>query len=476
MATISYGILADGNSSEFLGASSIISTKGTDVIALQEDGTIFAYNPGDIAYTLVCSALVWFMVPGIAFLYSGTVRGKNALSLLLLPLLAMAVVSLQWWFWGYSLAFSPGANLFIGDLAHVGFENVLSEPEHSTHNKVPGIVFAFFQQQQAALGGAVSIGAAAERGRIGPSLIFIFVWMTIVYCPLVAWIYNPAGWAANWGVLDYGGGVTIEICSGMTGLAYSIFIGRRKGYGMKVHPHNVPHVVLGTAMLWFGWLGLNGCGTFAANVKSALVMIDTHLAACAGGLVWIIMDYRMEGKWSLVGFCLGAISGLVSITPAGYVGASASILIGALASAISNTAVNFRHKLPWDDGLDIFGGHAISGVVGVLLTGVFAQKNIAQVDGFTVIEGGVLNRNYKQLYKQLVWILAGGGWSFVVTYLIMIVINYLPHCHFRANEESETLGMDEDQSGERAYVRGLSHFGHLSVLPLHSRDSMFQFM
>ncbi|KAH9811024.1 ammonium transporter AmtB-like domain-containing protein [Melampsora americana] len=459
MAMISYGTLAEANSSDFLGRSSILSTKGTDVLAIQPDATIFAYNPGDIAWVLATSIMVWFMVPGIAFLYSGTVQGKNALSLLLLPMLAMAVVSIQWWFWGYSLAFSPHANAFIGDLSHVGFENVLSEPEQTTFNKIPGIVFALLQQQQAALVGAVAIGAAAERGRIGPSMIFLFVWATLVYCPLVAWMYNEHGWALKWGILDYGGGVTMEICSGMTGLAYSIFIGRRRGYGIhKHHPHNVPHVALGTAFLWFGWLGLNGAGTFAANVKAALVMVNTHLAACAGGLVWIIMDFRFDGKWTLVGFCLGAICGMVSITPAGYVGASASVLIGAIASALSNTAVNFRHKLPWDDGLDIFGGHAISGVVGVILTGVFASKTIAQSDGHTVIEGGMIDKNYKQMYKQLVWVLVGSAWSFVVTYLIMMVINVIPYCHFRATEESEVLGMDADQSGEKAYVRHHLHF------------------
>lgn len=452
MPLITYGILAESNSSNFTGPESILTTKGTDVIALESDGQIFAYDPGDIAWVLICSAISWLIVPGFAFIYSGSVRSKNALSLLLLPLLSMAVVSLQFWFWGFSLAFSHNANFLIGNLDLIGYTEVFSQPELLSNNRVPFIVAAMIQQMQASIVGAVAIGSAAERGRIGPTMIFMFFWATLVYCPISCWIYNPNGWAYKWGVLDYGGGVSMELCGGMTGLAYSLFIGRRRGYGIKMQPHNVPHVVLGTTLLWFGWMGLAGAGTLA-NIRGALVMINAHLSACAGGVTFLIMEFRLEKKWSVVGFCLGSICGLVAIAaPAGYIGPSSSIVVGMMAAAVSNVTISFRDKLPWDDGLDIFAGHATSGIVGVFLTGVFAQKTIASSDGFTVIEGGMIDRNWKQIYKQIAWIAAGASWSFIVTYLIMIVVNAIPFCSFRVDIESEVKGIDEDQSGERAYA------------------------
>lgn len=329
---------------------------------------------------------------------------------------------------------------------------MFSEPESLSNNRIPNIAFAFSQSMQASVVGAVAIGSAAERGRIGPTMIFMFFWATLVYCPIVCWIYNPNGWAHRWGVLDFGGGVSMELCAGMTGLAYSLFIGRRRGYGVKMHPHNVPHVALGTTLLWFGWIGLGAGGTLA-NVRGALVMINTHLAACAGAVTFLLMDFRLERKWSLVAFCLGAICGLVSIAaPAGYIGPSSAIVVGTLAAAISNATVAYRDKLPWDDGLDIFAGHATSGIVGVILTGVFAQKSIASSDGFTVIDGGMIDQNWKQIYKQLAWVGAGGSWSFVVTYLIMIIINRIPFCSFRVDLDSEVKGIDVDQSGECAYA------------------------
>ncbi|EFP85268.2 uncharacterized protein PGTG_11437 [Puccinia graminis f. sp. tritici CRL 75-36-700-3] len=333
----------------------------------------------------------------------------------------------------------------------VGYTDVFSEPDIIANNRIPTIAFAMVQQMQASIVGAVAIGSAAERGRIGPTIIFMFFWATLVYCPINCWIYNPNGWAYKWGVLDFGGGVSMELCAGMTGLAYSLFIGRRRGYGIKMHPHNVPHVALGTTLLWFGWMGLSGSGTLA-NIRGAMVMINTHLAACAGGLTFLVMDFRLERKWSLVAFCLGAICGLVAIAAPGFIGPSSSIVVGIFAAAVSNFTVAYRDKLPWDDGLDIFAGHATSGAVGVILTGIFAQKSIASSDGFTVIDGGMIDKNWKQMYKQLAWVGAGGTWSFVITYLIMIVINRIPFCSFRVDSESEVKGIDEDQSGETAYA------------------------
>ncbi|EGG01591.1 uncharacterized protein MELLADRAFT_24225, partial [Melampsora larici-populina 98AG31] len=447
MTNITYGRITSNSN------NNITTTGGgTDLIATLDSGKIIAYSPGDIAWVLACSALVWLMIPGVGFLYSGLVRGKNALSLLLLAFLSMAVVSVQWWFWGYSLAFSSSSGLLLGNLKHIIFRGVLEQPEPAANNKIPRIVFALYQNMFAALVPAVAIGAAAERGRIGPSMIFVFAWATVVYCPLVSWIWNPNGWAFKWGVLDYAGGVPIEICSGATGLSYSIFLGRRRGFGTHIlnfKPHNTSHIVLGTALLWAGWLGFNGGSAYAANIKAALAICVTNLAGSVGGIVWMLIDFRLERKWSCVGLATGSLCGLVAITPAGFVGMPAAALIGGLAAAISNLLTAFKHLFNFDDAMDIFACHAVSGAVGLILTGIFGSKSRASSDGFSNIGGGWVDHNWKQLYKQLAWVIAGFAWSFIMTYILMYFINLLPHFQFRIDEEGEVVGTDVDQCGEK---------------------------
>ncbi|WWC70243.1 uncharacterized protein I206_104193 [Kwoniella pini CBS 10737] len=424
---------------------------GTDILATLQ-GTTSAFDPGDIAWVLTSAALIVFMLPGLGYLYSGLARRKNALSMLFLSLVSLGIVSFQWFFIGYSLVFSESGGSFFGDGRNVGFRNVLERPVPESNGKLPEIVFATYQLMFACLVPAVLLGAAAERSRILPAMIFIFCWTTLVYDMLAHWIWSSNGWANKWGILDYAGGVPVEIASGMGGLAYSYFIGKRRGYGTErvaFKPSNVGHVVLGTVFLWVGWLGFNGGSCFAASLKAAMAVFVTNLAGSVGGITWLIMDFRLERKWSMVGFCTGAIAGLVAITPAaGFVGAPAGALIGLVSAAVSNLSTRLKVTMRVDDPMDIFAVHALAGVVGVLMTGLFAQSSVAANDGFSEIAGGWMDHNWVQFAKQIVWALVGLSWTFVVTYAIMFVINLIPGCHFRSTEEAEIVGMDEVELGE----------------------------
>lgn len=445
MVNVTYGSLSGEKSNPS------VNPLGTDVVATS-DNVISAFDPGDISWILTCAALILFMMPGLGYLYSGLARRKNALSMLFLSMVSIAIVSFQWFFIGYSLAFSNTGGSFFGDGRNVGFRQVLDLPKAETNNKLPELVYATYQLMFACLVPAVLLGAAAERSRILPAMIFIFCWTTLVYDMLAHWIWSVNGWAFKWGVLDYAGGVPVEIASGTGGLAYSYFIGRRRGYGTEgilFKPSNVSQVVLGTVFLWVGWLGFNGGSCFAASIKAAMAVFVTNLAGSVGGIAWLLLDYRLERKWSMVGFCTGAIAGLVAITPAaGFVGCPAGALIGLVSAVLSNFATRLKATMRVDDVMDIFAVHSLAGVVGVLMTGLFAQSSVAANDGFSAIDGGWLDHNYIQLAKQLAWACVGLGYTFVVTLLIMFVINLIPGCHFRASEEAEIVGMDEVELGE----------------------------
>ncbi|KDN53302.1 ammonium transporter [Tilletiaria anomala UBC 951] len=454
MVNITYGVLVapQGTSN----ASSNIALNGTDLIVTYDEGKIASYSPGDIAWILTCTTLVWLMIPGLGYLYSGLARRKNALHLLLLTLAALAVVSFQWFFWGYSLTFSQTGGVFMGDLRNFGFMGVLEAPVPGANNKLPEIVYAMYEGMFAALVPAIALGAACERARVWPFLVLTFCWTTLVFDPIACWVWAPNGWAFKWGVLDYAGGGPVEIASGITGTVISYYLGPRHGYGTErllFKPHNVSHVVLGTAFLWFGWMGFNGGSTFAANLRAGMSIATTNTAASCAGLTWMFMDWRIERKWSVVGFCTGAIAGLVAITPAaGFVGVPASVLIGVAAAALSNLSTSLKNLARCDDVMDIFAVHALAGIVGLLLTGIFTQASVANNDGYLVIDGGWLDGNWIQLPKQIAWCAVTVAWAAVVTWILMFVIDHIPYIGpFRSTELAEIIGLDEDQCGEYAY-------------------------
>ncbi|SPQ18649.1 f975adc2-1604-45a0-93af-ecd81ba6b228 [Thermothielavioides terrestris] len=413
------------------------------------------YQSGDVAFMILSTALVLMMVPGVGFFYSGLARRKSALSLLTLSLLSAAVTSFQWFFWGFSLAFSRNApSHFLGDLSHFAFRDLLAAPSIASDH-IPDLLFAVYQGMFACVTVALATGAAAERGRVLPCVVFMFVWATLVYDPIACWTWNPNGWIDRMGGLDFAGGTPVHIASGTAALAYSMVLGKRRGHGtqeLNYRPHNVSHIVVGTVLLWVGWFGFNAGSALAANMRSIMAAVVTNLAACVGGVTWCLLDYRLERKWSAVGFCSGVVAGLVAITPgSGFVPAWAAVPTGFLGAALANYGTKFKFALGIDDALDIFAVHAVGGLVGNACTGLFAADYVARLDGATAIRGGWLNRNWVQLPVQLAGSVAGGCYSFALTCLILFLINLVPGLRLRVPERAEVGGVDDAEIGEFAY-------------------------
>ncbi|KAG0135356.1 ammonium transporter AmtB-like domain-containing protein [Tuber indicum] len=417
------------------------------------------YESGNYAWVMISTALVLLMIPGVGFFYSGLARRKSALSLIWLSMMATAVVSFQWFFWGYSLAFSHTGGKFIGNLDNFGFKGLLGYPSVAS-SKVPDLLFAVYQGMFSSITVALAIGAAAERGRMLPCVVFMFVWATLIYDPIACWTWNPSGWSLRMGGLDFAGGTPVHISSGSAALAYSLMLGKRRGHGtheLNYRPHNVTHIVLGTVFLWVGWFGFNGGSALGANLRAVMACVVTNLAASVGGITWCLLDYRLEQKWSTVGFCSGVIAGLVSITPgSGFVPPWAAVIYGVVGGAACNYATKLKFVIGVDDALDIFAEHGVGGIVGNILTAFFAADYIANLDGSYLgdpskIPRGWVNGNYKQLGYQVADSVAGFAYSFGGTCIILFVMNLIPGLSLRATEEAEILGIDDAELGEFAY-------------------------
>ncbi|KAF3918466.1 hypothetical protein ABW21_db0203614 [Orbilia brochopaga] len=410
-----------------------------------------SYNPGNVAWVIVATAFVLLMIPGVGFFYSGLARRKSALSLIWLSMMSVAVVSFQWFFWGYSLAFSQTSGKYIGDLKHIGFRNVVGAPR----TFVPDLLYAIFQGMFSAITVALAIGAAAERGRMLPCIVFMLVWSTLIYDPIACWTWNPTGWSAKLGGLDFAGGTPVHISSGSAALAYSLMLGKRRGHGtheLNYRPHNVTHIVLGTVFLWVGWFGFNGGSALGANLRAVMACVVTNLSASVGGITWCLLDYRLERKWSTVGFCSGVIAGLVCITPgSGYCPAWAAVVFGAVGSAACNYATKLKFVIGVDDALDIFAVHGVGGLVGNVLTAFFATRYVANLDGTNNVPLGWLDHHWVQIGYQLADSVAGFAYSFGGTCLILFIMNLVPGLSLRASEEAEVLGIDDAELGEFAY-------------------------
>jgi len=398
-------------------------------------------------YIMICAFLVWMIIPGIGLLYGGLARRKSALALLFQSFMVIAVVTFQWMFWGYSLAYSRDASPFIGNLDNFGLRNVLVAPSPGNAN-LPEIVFCFYQLLFAAATVQLVIGGSFERGRILPSLIFAFCWCTIVYCPIACWTWNANGWLYNLPSLDFAGGGPVHIASGCSALAYAVVLGKRKHTGEASHgkPHNPTLVFLGTILIWFGWFGFNGGSALNATVRSMVAAFNTNTAASFGILGWVLVDMvRYKGKFSAVGACCGAISGLVGITPAaGYVSFWIAALIGFLTGVVCSSVQNLNVWLRVDEGMDVFKLHGVGGIVGCFLTGIFAQQWVSSLDGATLAPGG-LDGVGVQVGKQLADICAISSYSFVVSAILLLILKYTPGMGLRVSEEAEMIGLDVDQ-------------------------------
>ncbi|KAG8879837.1 hypothetical protein FRB98_005486 [Tulasnella sp. 332] len=391
------------------------------------------------------------MIPGLALLYGGLARRKNALALMWVVVASNAVVIFQWYFWGYSLAFSGSASSgYIGNLSHIGLKNVMAGPSPGSP-LIPELLYAFYQLQVAAVTVAILMGAVADRGRVMPAMIVTFFWMTLVYAPVACWAWSANGWAFKWGVLDFAGGGPVELGSGVGGLAYSFMLGRRSQKELvNFRPHNVSLVCLGTFLLWFGWIGFNAGSASGANLRAVVAAWNTGLCAAMAGIMWCLIDYKYNRKYTMVGFCSGTIAGLVAATSSsGLIPPWASVILGLFTGVACNYATKIKHWVRVDDALDLFDQHGVAGAIGLIFNGIFAADYIISLDDVnTSVKGGFMQRNFKQLYIQVVYVITVAVYVFIVTASICKVVDMIPGCHLRCSDEAEQVGMDEADIGE----------------------------
>ncbi len=404
-------------------------------------------NTGDTGWVLACSALVMLMTPGLAFFYGGMVRRKNVLSVLMQCFTILAIISLQWVLYGYSLAFGPGKG-FWGGLQWAGLNGVGLEVFKDYAPTIPHQAFMIFQAMFAIITPALIVGAFAERMKFSGFCVFIVLWATFVYDPVAHWVWGIGGWLKDLGALDFAGGTVVHINSGIAALATCLLIGKRKGYDKKpIPPHNLPHVILGTALLWFGWFGFNAGSALAANGLAVNAFVVTNTAAATAGLSWAFIEWIHNGKPTAFGTATGAVAGLVAITPAsGYVSVIPAIIIGIFVSLFCFLAVAIvKPLLGYDDSLDTFGVHCVGGVFGALATGLFASK-LVNPDG----ANGLFLGNPKQLLIQAAAVGVTLAYSFVASIILYKVVDWV--IGMRVPEKEEIMGLDLTQHNENAYT------------------------
>lgn len=406
-------------------------------------------NSGDTAWILVSTALVMMMTaPGLAFFYGGLVRRKNVLATIMQSFFILCLISIQWILWGYSLSFGPDKGHFIGSLAWFGLKGVGMAPNPDYAATIPHLLFMVYQMMFAVITPGLITGAFAERMKFSTYAVFTLLWVTLVYDPVCHWVWGSGGWLRNMGALDFAGGTVVHISSGISALVCALVLGKRRGYGREpMPPHNLPLVVLGASLLWFGWFGFNAGSALAANELAVSAFIATNTAAAAAALTWMLIEWKIIGKPTILGGATGAVAGLVAITPAaGFVSPVSSICIGMIVGIVCYTSVAvIKLKLSYDDSLDAFGVHGVGGTVGALATGIFAQKAINAAGN-----NGLLFGNAAQLKVQAIGVLATMAYSLVVTFVLLKVLDAV--MGLRVSDEEEVIGLDITQHEESAYT------------------------
>jgi Amt family ammonium transporter len=402
-------------------------------------------SSGDTAWLLIATALVMVMLPGLALFYGGLVRRKNVLSTIMHSFFGLALISVVWVLWGFTLAFGPSVDGLglIGGLDFLGLNGVGAAPDDRYAATIPFILFATFQLMFAAITPALISGAFAERKRFGAFVIFTVLWSTIVYAPLAHWVWAPGGWLRSLGALDFAGGTVVHIASGVSALVVAMLIGRRTASAEEMEPHDVPMTVLGAGLLWFGWFGFNAGSALGATGVAAYALLATNTAAGAATLTWVLASYLHKGKVSVLGAATGAVAGLVAITPAaGFVSIAGAVAIGLMAGGACYGATLLRSRLNVDDALDVFAVHGVGGTLGALATGVFA---VAAVGGAS----GALDGNPGQVGIQAVAVLATYAFAGIATFLIVKAVDAI--LGMRVPQGDEELGLDLALHGEPAY-------------------------
>lgn len=404
-------------------------------------------NAGDSAFVFVSTVLVMLMTPALALFYGGMVRRKNVLSTTMHSYFTMAIVSIQWVLVGYSLAFG-GSGKFLGDLAWAGLNGVGFEPS-AYAGTIPHLLFMMFQMMFAIITPALISGGFAERIKFPAFIVFILLWITLIYDPIAHWVWGTGGWIRTLGAIDFAGGTVVHISSGITALVVALFIGKRKNTG-DIRPHHLPMTVLGAGLLWFGWFGFNAGSGLGINSVAMIAFVTTNTATAAAGISWVVAEWIVHKKPTVLGFASGAVAGLVSITPAaGFVTPISSLFIGLIGGVICFFSVTeLKKKLGYDDALDAFGVHGIGGTWGAIATGIFATSKVN-----SAIAGGLVDGHASLVGAQLVATLGVYAFAGIGSLILLALINTV--LKFRATTEEEEEGLDASMHGETAY----SQFG-----------------
>ena len=410
-------------------------------------------NAGDTAWLLTSTLLVMLMTPGLALFYGGLVRGKNVVSTLMQSFFILALISVQWVLWGYSLAFGPDRAGLIGGLEWFALVGVGGEPNKDYAATIPHLAFMAFQMMFAIITPALITGAFAERKRFTAFAIFSLLWATLVYDPIAHWMWGMGGWLRTLGALDFAGGTVVHISSGVSALVAALVLGPRikSPDNGPLEGHNLTITALGAALLWFGWFGFNAGSALTSGALAASAFVATNSAAAMAGLTWMIIGWKHQGRPSLVGLCTGSVAGLVAVTPAaGYVNVAGALVIGLVAGALCYAAVHFTKKrLRVDDALDVFGVHGIGGLWGALATGIFATTAVNSAGANGLLAGNPMQLAYQAIAAVTTFAYAGG-----MTWLILKLLDLT--IGIRVPEREEVLGLDFTQHGEMAYRLGLT--------------------
>jgi len=411
-----------------------------------------AINSGDTAWVLASAALVLFMTPGLAIFYGGMVRAKSALNMMMMSFAAMGVTTIIWVLYGYSLAFGKSQGGLIGNLDHIGLSSTLDQVTGAEGHQIPVLAFAMFQLTFAIITVALLSGAIADRAKYGSWVVFVGVWITLVYLPVAHWAFAAQNGEGGWIIdklkaLDFAGGTVVEINSGAAALALALVLGKRDGFKRDpMRPHNMPLVLLGAGMLWFGWFGFNAGSALSAGSLAATAMINTQIATAAAAMTWVAYEKKRDGKATTLGVASGAVAGAVAITPAcGYLNPMGALALGLIAGVVSAWAVTRKYKFGYDDSLDVVGVHGVGGILGMIAIGLLATvtANEAGADGL-FFSGGTT-----QLNRQLIAIVAVAAFSFIATWLIATVIQKT--IGFRVYRDDELTGLDTTFHAESAY-------------------------
>ena len=410
-------------------------------------------NAGDTAWVLMSGALVLFMTPGLAIFYGGMVRAKSTLNMMMMSFAAMGVTTILWVLYAYSLAFGPDAGSgFIGNLHNIGLAHTINEVIGAPGHTIPSLAFVMFQLTFAIITVALLSGAIADRAKYGTWLIFVGLWITLVYAPIAHWAFASQNGNGGWivdhlGALDFAGGTVVEINSGAAALALAIVLGKREGFKRDpMRPHNMPLVLLGAGMLWFGWFGFNAGSALAANGLAATAMINTQVATAAAVMSWIAYERLREGKATTLGAASGAIAGAVAITPAcGFVTPLGALVIGLVGGVVSAFGVSRKYKFNYDDSLDVVGVHGLGGFVGMIAIGLIATKSVNSLGA----DGLFISGSPTLLQKQLIAAISVAAFSFAATYIIATILQKT--IGFRVRREVELEGLDTSIHAESAY-------------------------